>query len=65
MTGFAIHQGHARFFFELGPHCAGVKEPFQHVVGMAGSETILGADIISIKVADDHFFICADWQNRS
>ena len=65
MAGFTVHQGHAGFFFELRTHGAGVKELFQLVVLMTGGKTILGADVISIEVADNHLFIFADRQNRS
>jgi hypothetical protein len=64
MAGFTIHQWHAGFFLQLYTHGAGVKEEFQPIMLMTGCQTVLGTDVISIEVADNHFFIFAyrqDW----
>lgn len=64
MAGFTIHQRHAGFFSKLGPHGTGIKREFQFVMRVAGRETILGADIIGIEIADNHLLVFAYRQNR-
>ena len=63
MAGFTIHQWHARFLLQLSTHGAGIKEEFQPIMLMTGCQAVLGPNVISIEVADNHLFIFADRQD--
>jgi len=64
VAGFTIHQGHAGVLLQLSPHGAGIKEQLQPVMLMTCCQTVFGANVISIKITDNHFFIFPDRQNR-